>query len=180
MRCGFRLTDLPGHAVIEDQLMDLGYVRDNPNLVMLNSSIENFAGNITEMAIEEWLDTIYTIHPVDDPNMKDWEHQFLMKITLPSRYVVVMDAGQACGYGRSVLQDNILNLENLWVQPDMRDQGLGTQLIQGLMQMGYEDGAEIAYLTVNQSNPDAQRLSKRLGFESIYSYRYLVPESEAD
>ncbi|WP_420632426.1 GNAT family N-acetyltransferase [Candidatus Leptofilum sp.] len=74
----------------------------------------------------------------------------------------------------------MLNIENLWAHPERRKQGLGTQLIQGLLQKGYEDGAKMAYLTVNQSNEDAQRLYARLGFEVKYSYRYLVPGSEAD
>ena len=174
MSCGFRLADLPGHAALEKKLVGLGYAGDNPNLVMVQSSLKPQAGEITELALEDWLETIYFIHPVEDRKMKEWERQFLMKISLPSRYAVVVKNGKACGYGRSVLQGNILNLENLWVHPDHRNQGFGTQLIQGLLQKGYDEGAETAYLTVNQSNHAAQRLYSRLGFEVRYAYRYLV------
>jgi ribosomal protein S18 acetylase RimI-like enzyme len=146
---------------------------------MILSSIKGQGAAITELPLDDWLETIYLIHPIDDLTMKDWEREFLLKISLPSRYVIVMKQGKACGYGRSVLQGNILNIEKLWVHPDHRNQGFGTQLIQGLLQKGNEDGAEIAYLTVNQSNKEAQRLYTRLGFEVRYSYRYLVPRSDA-
>jgi N-acetylglutamate synthase len=180
LSCGFRLSDIPGHAAMEKLLIEFGYASANPNLVMIQPSIKMQHGNIIELALDEWMETIYFIHPVDDLKMKEWERQFLMKISLPSRYAIVMKQGKACGYGRSVLQANIINIENLWVHPDQRNQGVGTQLIQGLLRKGYEDGAEIAYLTVNQSNKAAQRLYARLGFEVRYSYRYLVPRSEAD
>jgi ribosomal protein S18 acetylase RimI-like enzyme len=179
IRCGFRLSDIPGHTAIEKTLIELGYASTNPNLVMILSSIKGQGAAITELPLDDWLETIYFIHPTEDPKMKDWEREFLLKISLPSRYVIVMRQGKACGYGRSVLQGNILNIEKLWVHPDHRNQGFGTQLIQGLLLKGNEDGAEIAYLTVNQSNKEAQRLYTRLGFEVRYSYRYLVPRSDA-
>jgi N-acetylglutamate synthase len=180
MSCGFRLSDIPSHAAIEKKLIERGYARANPNFVMIQSPIRTQGGDITEFALDKWLDTIYRIDPVDDPKMKEWERQFLMKISLPSRLAIVTKEERVSGYGRSVLQGNILNIENLWIRPDLRNQGLGTQLIGGLLRMGHEDGAEIAYLTVNQSNENAQRLYSRLGFKKRYSYRYLVPRSEAD
>jgi len=180
MSCGFRLSDIPGHETIEKKLIDLGYVSTNPNLLMIQSSIKTQEENIIELALDEWLETIYFVDPTGDLKMKEWERQFLMKISLPSRYAIVMKQDKPCGYGRSVLQGNILNIEKLWVHPNQRNQGFGTQLIQGLLRKGYEDGAEIAYLTVNQSNEAAQRLYSRLGFEVRYSYRYLVSESETE
>jgi len=180
MSCGFRLSDIPGHAAIERLLIELGYASTNPNLVMIQSSIKTQNGTITELALDEWIEAICFIHPVDDLKRKEWERQFLMRISLPSRYAVVTKQGKACGYGRSVLQGDTLNIENIWVHPDQRNQGVGTQLIRGLLQKGYEDGAETAYLTVNQSNKPAQRLYARLGFEVRYSYRYSVLRSEAD
>ncbi len=133
MSCGFRLSDIPGHADIEKKLIELGYGSANPNLVMIQSSIKTQHGNITELALDEWIETIYSIHPVDDLKMKEWERQFLKRIILPSRYAIVMNQGKACGYGRSVMQGKIINIENLWVHPDQRKQGAGTRLVYGLL-----------------------------------------------
>lgn len=103
-----------------------------------------------------------------------------MKLALLCRFAVVIIEGNAVAYGRSVLQGNVLNIEDLWTLPALRSQGLGTQLIQGLLRFGVEDNADTVYLTVNESNVLAQQLYERLGFANRYLYRYLVPESEVD
>ena len=146
---------------------------------MVNNSLKNATGEISEMGLEEWMEIIYNIHP-GDREIKKWEQKFLGKISLPSRYAVVKQNGKACGYGRSVQLGNILNIEKIWVDAYMRNQGFGTQLIQGLLGRGIRDGAEIAYVTVNESNMDAQRLYRRLGFETKYKYHYFVLQNETD
>ena len=176
LNCGFRLSELPGHEAIEELLTERGYVTDNPNLVMIRDSVDAAEANITELALDEWLETIYRLHPVDDPDICDWERRVLKRLALPCRYAIVMRHGKACAYGRLVRQGNILNIEDLWTLPELRSHGLGTQLIQGLLRLGFEDGAETAYLTVNESNAGARRLYERLGFVNSYLYRYLVPE----
>lgn len=60
--------------------------------------------------------------------------------------------------------------------PECRGQGIGTQLIQGLLRRGLEDGVDIACLSVNESNGGARRLYERLGFVNQYLYRYLVSD----
>jgi len=178
--CGFRLSELPDHKVIEEWLIERGYVIDNPNLVMtrasMNAPMDAPEAFITELALDEWLETAYRIDPVDDPDIIDWERQVLKHLALPGRFAVVMRNGKACAYGRSVRQDNILCLEDLWTLPELRSQGLGTQLIQGLLRLGLQDGAETAQLAVNESNTGARRLYERLGFVNRYLYRYLIPK----
>jgi len=177
---GFRLSEIPGHEAIEEALLERGYGRANPNLVLVRPSIEADAGDIQLLERDEWLETAYRIHPADDPDMMAWNRRFLEKISLPSRYAVVIHEGKAAGYGRSVLLGEIVNIEHLWTVPGLRGQGLGSQLVWGLLQRGQEDGAKSATLTVNQPNRGAQRFYERLGFETRYAYRYLVPAGEAD
>lgn len=87
-----------------------------------------------------------------------------------------MGDGETVAYGRSVQQDNLLTIEDLWTLPALRSQGNATQLIQGLLQFGRESGADTAYLTVNESNADGRRLYERLGFVHRYLYHYLIPK----
>ena len=176
LNCGFRLSELPGHGAIEERLTECGYVIDNPNLVMIRASMDTPGANITELGLDEWLETIYRLNPVDDPEMSNWERQVLKRIALPSRFAVVVRNGKACAYGRSARQGNILIIEDLWTLPELRSQGLGTQLIQGLLGLGLKDGTTTAYLTVNESNAGARRLYERLGFVDRYLYRYLIPK----
>lgn len=177
--CGFRLTELPVHKAIEALLTKRGYDRANPNLLMMRASVDGPEVDITEMEMDEWLETIYRIRP-GDPNIKEWQRQVYQLLALPSRYVVVKQGDNVCGYGRSVQQDDILNIEGLWMLPDYRGQGLGTQIIHGLLQLGRTDGAAIACVTVNEDNDGARRLYERLGFVNQYLYWYVVPLAEAD
>jgi len=176
LSCSFRLTDRPGHDVIERQCVARGYIVQNPNLVMVCPLRETTEAVISELALDDWLETIFRIHPTEDGGFIDWERQVLQRLALPSHYVVIMRHEKACGYGRSVQQDRTLVIEDLWTLPELRGQGLGTQLIQGLFRLGYNDGAEAAVLTVNEPNKGARRLYERLGFTRSYAYRYLVQE----
>lgn len=120
----------------------------------------------------------YRINPADDPGIIEWERQVLEKISLPIRFAIVMRDGIECAYGRSIQQGNLLNIENLWILPALQGQGIGTQLIQGLLQLGKKSGADIAYIAVNKSNVAARRLYERLGFRNRYLYRYLLQNEE--
>ncbi|MCB0111705.1 MAG: GNAT family N-acetyltransferase [Caldilineaceae bacterium] len=168
----FRLAEIPGHDALAALLKERGYVEENPNLMLINSSVDGPDAAITELALDDWLETAFEIDPVDDPELKPWQRRVFSRSVLPQHFVVVMHDGQACAYGYSVQQGDILNLNDLWVRPDLRSQGIGTQLIHGLMQRGKADGAQIACLAVNESNTGARRLYARLGFAQRYRYSY--------
>lgn len=178
LRCGFRLSALPGHKEMEEVLIERGYMLSNPNWVMVCNTTVAPDTNLTLLALDDWLETKYRINPVDDPGIIEWERQVLGQISLPSRFAIVMRDGIECAYGRSIQQGKLLNIENLWTLPTLRRQGIGIQLIQGLLQLGKESGADTAYLAVNKPNVDARRLYERLGFTNRYLYRYLLLNEE--
>lgn len=177
--CGFRLAELPEHEAIERMLLERDYGRANPNLVLTRDSVTGPVVDIVEFEMDDWLEVIYNIRP-GDPDNRAWQRQIYQRLALPSRYVVVKQGDVMCGYGRSILQGSLLNLTDLWILPDYRSQGLGTQLIHGLMQLGRRDGAVTTCLSVNEDNDGARRLYKRLGFVIGYLYWYMVPLEEAD
>ena len=179
LTCGFRLAELPEHEAIEAALSERGYGRSNPNLVMVLSSVAAPNAAIVELERDDWLDTIYRIHPGESA-IQEWERQVLQRSALPRRYGVVALEGEMCGYGRSLQQGNVLEIDDLWILPDYRGLGLGTQLIHGLLHLGHRDGAASAFITVNEDNEGARRLYERLGFTNRYLYWYMVPPEEAD
>ncbi len=176
LSCAFRLSTLPGHEQIQEALAARGYVAHNPNLVMVRPSTQAPAGEITVLGLDDWLDTAFRINPVDDPNLKDWMRRVWERQSLPTRFAVVLGNGDACAYGYSIQQGDQLYIRELWVTPAMRGRGVGTQLIHGLMQLGRENGAQVAIISVNEPNSGARRLYERLGFVTRYRYRYLIPE----
>lgn len=177
--CGFRLTEMPEHETMDALLTERGYGRSNPNLIMVRNSVAGSTADVTESGMDDWLDTIYRIRP-GDPAIKAWERKVYERLALPSRYVVVVRDGAVGGYGRSVQQGDILTVMDLWVQLAYRRQGVATQLVHGLFQLGRRDGATTASVGVNQDNDNARRLYERLGFVNRYLYWYRVSPLEAD
>ena len=175
--CAFRLAGLPEQEALESLLVERGYGRSNPNLIMVRSSIDGPDVHITELARDEWLETIYRIRP-GDPAIKAWEREVYQRLALTSHYVVMEREGVVCGYGRSVRQGDIVAVMNLWVQPAYRRQGVASQIMHGLLQLGRKNGVTIASVGVNEDNDGARELYERLGFVNCYLYWYRVPSAE--
>ncbi|MCP8464039.1 GNAT family N-acetyltransferase [Pseudomonas sp. ZM23] len=76
-----------------------------------------------------------------------------------------------------------LYLAHLGVTPELRGEGLGSQLIDHLLQRGRRAGVSMAALDVSAANPKAQALYERLGFRvqierpshlpSVADHRYM-------
>ncbi|WEX00003.1 GNAT family N-acetyltransferase [Pseudomonas nitroreducens] len=76
-----------------------------------------------------------------------------------------------------------LYLAHLGVTPDLRGEGLGSQLIEHFLQIGRSNGLPMAALDVSIANPKAQALYERFGFEvqvervstlpGVSSHRYM-------
>lgn len=175
-RCAFRMSGLPGQASLESTLRDRRYRVDNPNWVMVTKIGDYPDGSTQWLDMETWLQHAYRINPVDDPSLIERERQVLEMVALPMAYAVFETDGDVCTYGRSILQGNLLNIEELWTSPTCRNRGFGTELIQDLLNRGRNMGAEIAYLAVNESNTDARRLYERIGLENEYLYYYLTSQ----
>ena len=58
-----------------------------------------------------------------------------------------------------------VHINNLAVRGDFRGRGVGTALLEHVLQAGANRGAERATLEVRRSNAQARRLYERLGFE---------------
>jgi ribosomal protein S18 acetylase RimI-like enzyme len=83
---------------------------------------------------------------------------------LPS-YVLVRDRGELCAFGQFYLRAGRCHLSRLAVAPTRRGRGLGTQLIQMLMQEGTKTlGVTESSLFVHITNTSALALYQRLGF----------------
>ena len=93
--------------------------------MLVNPAVDGPDAEITELPLDEWLEIAFEIDPVDDPTLKPWLRQVFSQSILPQRFAVVMRNGQACAYGHSTQQGDVLNLNDLWVRPELRSQGIG-------------------------------------------------------
>lgn len=174
--CNFRLTPLDEDQVIESFLVDRGYKTLNPMIIMARPMAEPVEGELTEIDLDGWLDLVRRIDPDAEAHNLNAKQAALSGLTLPTCYATILRDGRECSYGRSVQQDDLFQLAELFTVADLRGQGLGTQLIHGLMKIGQEAGAQTAYVQgVTESNTGARRLYERLGFQDKYRFRYMIP-----
>lgn len=90
------------------------------------------------------------------------------------RFATVQDDnGNDAGIGLGVLNDaGWLGIFGMWTRPELRSQGLGTDMLHALTQGAIDNGAIGLYLQVERSNPKAQKLYQRVGFRPLYGYFY--------
>ena len=175
LTCSFRLTNDDGQTDVEKALLGRGYVIHNPNTVLTNEIPESSGDPIDLVTLDGWLDTILAVDTDHSRDAIELKRGPLARIELPTWYGLVTQVGQPLSYGRAVMQYELYQLAELWTHPEHRNQGLGTHLIRGLLEIGKQMGAKTAFLPVSDSNAGARRLYERLGFSEVYKYRYLIP-----
>lgn len=91
-------------------------------------------------------------------------------------WVMVID-GEVIGYGvMSVVLDES-HILNLCIHPERQRLGLGSKLLQRLLTIARQHGAETAFLEVRESNLAALTLYRLLGFKEIGRRRDYYPAS---
>lgn len=95
------------------------------------------------------------------------------------RYWVARDAdGQLCGYAGMMCVLPLADVQTLAVAPEAQGRGLGTRLLQLLIDAAREQGAEQILLEVRADNPGAQTLYRREGFIHIHTRAQYYPDGE--
>ena len=82
--------------------------------------------------------------------------------------IVVTDGVQIIGYGQIIIWKHCGEISDLIVSATQRNQGIGTAMIQHLMQAGRAMGITCFEIGAAVSNPRALALYRRLGFVDAY------------
>ena len=94
--------------------------------------------------------------------------------------VVAVRDGAPVGLVRGVLADGCAWLHSLWVSPQLRGQGLGSQLIAAVEQWAVRQGAVHIRLAVAPRNAPAIALYLRHGYLGTGALRQLPPDGERE
>ena len=95
------------------------------------------------------------------------------RIAAPAAFVVAREDGKPTAIGLGILQDDLVCLTGIIVDPQQRRRGFGRAATVALLYWGRRRTARHAYLQVVKSNASALRLYNALGFgREIYRYYY--------
>jgi [ribosomal protein S18]-alanine N-acetyltransferase len=105
-------------------------------------------------------------------SLADYEHLFAPRLVQQSCLLVVEIAGTVSGFLVARGLEGDWEIENIVVSPDLRRQGLGTELMRGFLSQAvlcHASGTAVktVHLEVRESNLAAQELYKTLGFANI-------------
>ncbi|WP_312594296.1 GNAT family N-acetyltransferase [Comamonas terrigena] len=103
-----------------------------------------------------------------------WHQRIVDGIGGQCAYATVEQGGRSVAWGLAVLERGAVGLYDVVVAPECRGQGLGRQLVCGLLQWAAAQGAQQVDLQVRGGNRVAEQLYASLGFVPAYGYHYRV------
>jgi ribosomal-protein-alanine N-acetyltransferase len=124
-------------------------------------------GDVTIRAAEEHdLEAIYAIECASFGDPWAFETFRGLLVHPPARIeVAVGAAGALLGYAVAWYAADEAEIANIAVAPDARRQGVGTLLLDRILQSAAESGARTVFLEVRESNNEARKRYEARGFE---------------
>jgi GNAT superfamily N-acetyltransferase len=176
LRTVFKLTAASPPRELDEILAAAGYRAEAETSVQV-LPIEKWtaipAGDVTleEKLSEEWIRALCELNAYDPRH-----HGTVGKLTAlihPSRmFASVRRDGKVVACGLGVVRHGYICFFDIVVDGKHRRQGLGRQIMAGLLQWGREQSAQTAFLQVMTNNPIAMAMYAGLGFREEYRYVY--------
>lgn len=174
----FKLTSDEAPAGLDAALAGRGYRLVDPTLVQ-TLSLANQTAPIAEGIVAEtelstrWLSEYARMNSVA-PEKAATLRKMLLSMVPDRRFVMLFRDGLPVGCAMIVLQDRHVGIFDVVIEPTLRRLGLGRFLMQSLLTLARDAGAERAYLQVVAANTPAVTLYRSLGFRDTYDYWYRV------
>ncbi len=176
----FKLTNASTPEDLDACLDVHGYRVDSPTSVqLLDLSQNKFKTDggveLTDTETKAWHEAFARMNNVSPENRTT--HENILRAILPEKCCAAIYAGErVIGCGLGVLQAGYLGIFDVVIDLDHRGQGLGRNLMLGLLAWGQGRGANLAYLQVMCNNEPAMSLYKKIGFQEKYGYWYRIYE----
>ena len=175
----FRLSPLADGGV-DALLQARGYRLVDPSLLMQRATQDHDHQPAADDKLQfesqlpaPWLQG-YCAASVHPPEQQLPHRRILESIGMRCAYASLRREGRTLAWGLAVLERDAAGLYEVLVHPEHRGQGLGRQLVQGLLQWAAQQGATHTDLQVAAANSRARQLYESLGFATVYGYHYRV------
>ncbi|NDJ77055.1 MAG: GNAT family N-acetyltransferase [Chloroflexi bacterium] len=169
----FRITPF-APPKLDQALAQHNFHRLDPTLVLhLDLTGRDFQPvHVESESLADWVDMFCVLSRVDEG--EHMTHRAILE-AIPSRRLLASlwkgDQLLACGVG--VLEMDHFGLFDLVTDPDLRNRGHGTKLINGMLTWAQAFGASHAYLSVEAVKAPARHIYEtKFGFQEVYQYWY--------
>jgi ribosomal-protein-alanine N-acetyltransferase len=138
---------------------------------------------VERLASPEDLDGVLALEEAsfNNPTSREWYEDELKRPEVCFIYVLRTPDTPVAGFCAFWLVIDQAHINNLAVLPELRGQGLGTQLLEAVIAEASHLGAILLTLEVRQSNEPALRLYEKAGFyrEGVRKNYYTKPVEDA-
>ncbi len=174
----FKLTSAVYPADLETQLIEHGYAREAGTIVQTADLQSAVFASAPQLSVQPqvshpWLEHFSRLNEVDPARIPLME-AMLSRIPATPAFATMSLDGAVVAVGLGVADKGYMGLFDIVVSAAQRGQGLGYQLVTGLLAWGQQQDAHTAYLQVVETNVPAQNLYAKIGFQEAYRYWYRV------
>jgi GNAT superfamily N-acetyltransferase len=180
----FRMTPFVQPAGLDAELAARGFVEFDESLVQAVAMARPPAVPAHEAAVEApdanaFIDAVCDLRE-STPVQREAMRERLLHTPLSTRFAVVRAEGRPVCTAQVALEGPLVGLYDVVTAPAARGRGYATLACTTLLSWAWQHGAQVAYLQVNATNAPALAIYARLGFATVYAYRYRArPESFA-
>ncbi|UCC12350.1 MAG: GNAT family N-acetyltransferase [candidate division WOR-3 bacterium] len=128
---------------------------------------------ISEVVDEQWIRRFMSMNQMPDDNFRVIA-SMLHRIATPKCFASIIREGEIIACGIGVIENHAVGLFDIVVDPHLRKQGLGTQLVFGILDWARSQRVTSAYLQVMIDNAPAMAMYAKMGFSEVYRYWYRV------
>ena len=179
--CLFKMTAAADPSELDEVLQRRGYTAFNHSIVQCANLRGGafppppapYSPSLTasDHPTEQWLSAFATLRNLLAHHATTFR-AMLAKLSLPSRYILMMQDDTPLTCGLAVVEDQYAGLFDITTHPSHRRRGIAIRLVHALLDWARTTGATTAYLQVMASNAPALSLYEKFGFKEEYRYWY--------
>ena len=141
------------------------------------------SGRIERILTPEDLGDVLEIEQAsfNNPTTREWYERELLRPEICFIYVLRTPSVRVAAFCAFWLVSDQAHINNLAVRPELRGRGLGSEMLEAIMNEAQGMGAESLTLEVRRSNDAAQHLYERAGFHmaGVRKNYYTSPVEDA-
>lgn len=175
MQASFRLPDVPGFALLRQELTRRGYCAQQPTLVQVSTAqamrdvTQQSPASIAGEPDAAWA-ALYLgegFDPVDGASrVKN------LSRAAGTVFATVWEGGAALAAGAGSYSQGWASVHGMRTVAGQRGRGLAGRVLAALAGVAIERGIAQVFLQVEEGNAPAQALYRRAGFQTVWRYQY--------